>query len=341
MVSFAAVLLVLAVGTVGYWIIGGGNWSLAECGYLTVVVVTTLGLETLDGYKDQPYARGFTAVLLLTGIGTFLYFASTLTAFILESDLREVFRRKRMKRSIDALEDHVIVCGVGQTGQHVVRELIVTRTPFVAVDRDESHVETLLSEHPNAKLPYVVGDATDDDVLAEAGVERARAIVAALHDDQHNLYIVVTARQVNPRIRIVAKSIGIRAHDKLLKAGADSVVSTTQIGGSRLASEVLRPHVTEFLEEMLRKRDMDLRMEEVYVPPDSPLAGKRLRDAHIRAETNALVLAIRNSETGEYTYNPGPDVRLEGGSTLIVMLPIRQLKGLREGVASGFRYGDG
>lgn len=334
-VSFTALLFVITVGTIGYRVLGDGNWSWLECAYMTVNVITTLGLDTLPGFGD-PLSRAFTILLLTSGIGTFLYFASSLTAFILESDLRDVFWRRRMQKQIDRLANHVIICGVGLTGRHVVREMQVTRTPFVAIDEDEAHLRSLMEGEDKHDFPYIIGDATEDEVLMAAGLERARALVAALHDDKQNLYVVLTARNVNPALRIVAKSVGRRAPDKLRRAGADSVVSTTEIGGTRLAAEVLRPHVTEFLEEMLRERHMQLRIEEVDVPPDSPIAGLRLRDAHIRSRSEALVLAIRDGATGKYAYNPGPDAVLSGGSTLIVLVPVEALETLRSDVRHGF-----
>lgn len=336
--SASAFLLVLAVGTAGYWALGHEQWGwdLVDCLYMTLVTVTTLGLESLHGFSQTPGTRLFTSVLLVLGIGTFLYFASSLTALILEGDLQHVFRRKRMQKQIDALGDHVIVCGIGQTGRNVVKELLATRTRFVAIDIDDAGLAQVAGREGSERFPFLVGDATDDEVLQAAGIERARALIAALTDDKDNLYVVVTARQANPRLRIVARAIGVRAPDKLRKAGADAVISTKYLGGMRLVNEVLRPHVTEFMEEMLRERHINLRMEEVVIPADSPVAGTTIREAHIRTRTGALVLAVRDMETREWAYNPGPDTRLTAGTMLIVMIPIDELPRLREGIARGF-----
>ena len=241
-----------------------------------------------------------------------------------------------MQKTIDALSDHIIVCGVGKTGLHVVQEFLAAERDFVAIDSDESHIVRVHQSTNGGRFPYLVGDATDDQTLALAGVERARALVAALRDDKDNLYVIVTARQANPRLRIVSRSIGSRAPDKLRKAGADAVVSTNYLGGMRLAGEVLRPHVTEFLEETLRERNMELRIEEVSIPAGSPIAGKTIRDADIRGQTDALVLAMRDQATGSYQYNPGPNALLPAGTTLIVLVPMASLKKLRAGMRSGF-----
>ncbi len=341
-VSFSALCVVIAFGTTGYYLLGHEQWGwdVVDCVYMTLVTVTTLGLESLRGFEQTPGTRIFTSVLLVMGIGTFLYFASSLTALILEGDLQEAFRKKRMQNVIDKLEDHVIVCGVGQTGRHVVKEMLATKTPFVAVDVSAENLAAAVGpDRDPARYPTLVGAATGDAALQRAGVGRAPALVAAWTDDKDNLYVVITAREANPRMRIVARAIGQRAPDKLRKAGADAVISTNYLGGMRLASEVLRPHVTEFMEEMLRERHINLRIEEVIVPPESPLVGMRLREAPIRAHTGALILAVRDIQTRNWDYNPGPDARLQSGTVLIVLLPVDALPKLRQGIADGFRRG--
>lgn len=333
-VSFTGVLVVLAFGTVGYSALGGDRWTLSECAFMTLETVTTLGLDALPGFDDVRFAREFTMLLLVLGIGTFLYFASSFTAYIFESDLQNVFKERHMLKEIAALSGHVIVCGSGETGGHVIRELRATGTQFVAIDTNEERLRKLEEEATHKKpLLKLVGDATEDRVLSEAGIARAKALVAALPDDKDNLYVVVTARQANPVLRIVAKGIGTRAADKLRKAGADAVVSTNQIGGLRMASEVVRPHVVEFLDEMLRERDKALRIEEVEIDERSPLAGKTLREARIRDHANALVLAVRDSARRTFLYNPGPDHVLTTGTTLIVLGPIAQMASLKDDIS--------
>ena len=331
-----ALAVVLLIGTLGYYILGAGRWDVIDCLYMTLVTVTTLGLESLPGFERTVGARLFTMILLVMGIGTFLYFVSALTAMILEGDLQHAFRRQRMQKDIDAMEDHVIVCGVGQTGRNVVHEMLHSRAEFVAIDIVEEHVRFPEGAKPEERYPYLVGDATNDDVLAKAGIARARALVAALTDDKDNLYVVITARQANPGMRIVARAIGDRAPDKLRKAGANAVISTNYLGGMRLANEVLRPHVTEFLEETLRSKGIDLVIEEVRVPHQSPLVGRTLAEARLRNHTGALVLAVRDISTREWIYSPGPDEKLKDGTLLIALLERSSLDTLRAGVENGF-----
>jgi voltage-gated potassium channel len=331
-----ALALVLLLGTLGYYVLGNGRWDLLDCLYMTLVTVTTLGLEALPGFERTEGARVFTMVLLVMGIGTFLYFVSSLTAMILEGDLQHAFRRKRMQKQIDAMKNHVIVCGVGRTGRKVVQEMLHSRADFVAIDSVEEHVWYGETAPKHERYPYIVGDATNDDVLAAAGVGRARALVAALTDDKDNLYVVITARQANAEMRIVARAIGDRAPDKLRKAGANTVISTNQLGGMRLANEVLRPHVTEFLEESLRSKGIDLLIEEVRIPHGSPLIGLSLAEAKLRNHSGALVLAVRDISTREWHYSPGPDAELKDGTLLIVLVERSGLESLRHGVANGF-----
>lgn len=332
-VAFGALLAVTAIGAVGFYVVGDGRWNLADCLYMAVITLTTVGYgEVLPGFESVPHARTFAMVLIVLGVGTFLYCASTLTAVLLEGDLRRALRKTRMRKRIESLSGHVIVCGIGSTGWHVVEELMATSTPLCAIDTDKERMDRLIEEHPH--VPYVVADATDDTTLVEAGVERARGVVAALPSDKDNLFVVVTARQANPGVRIVARGIELRAVEKLRKAGADAVVSPNYIGGMRMVSEMLRPHVVEFLDEMLRDKDKNLRIEEVEIVRGSPLSGQTLGGARFRQTADVLVLAVRDPSRG-YVYNPGPDHVLVEAAKLIVLGPAMAVVRLRESVARG------
>lgn len=315
-----ALVVALVIGTVGFWVIGGGRWDLFDCAYMTVISATTVGYgETLTGMDQVPAARVWAAVVILMGVGVFGFAASMLTAWVVASDLKLRFRNKRMRKMIDALDGHMIVCGVGSTGRHVVLELVATRTPVVAIDADPDKLESIAQEIAPAVVPYIVGDATDDHVLEQAGIARARGLVAALPDDKDNLYIVVSAHGINPAARIISRGHDLRVAEKLRKAGASSVVSPNYIGGMRLASEMLRPHVVEFLDEMLRDRDKNLRVEEVTVGQGCAAAFKSIREARLREATEALVLALRDRGHRGFAYNPGPDAVLEPGTILVVL----------------------
>jgi len=328
-------VIVVVVGAGGYHTIGDAHWTWGECIYFTIITLSTVGYgETLDGFENIELARGWTVGLIVLGSGTLLYFISTLTAFIVEGDLGGALRRNRMKAKMDKLSDHYIVCGAGSTGTHVVEEFLASHMPFCVVDTSEERLAALAERIGTDKFLYIVGDASDDEVLREAGIERAIGVVAALHEDKDNLFVTITASALNPKLRIVAKAVEVSARPKLMRAGAKAVVSPTQIGGLRMASEAIRPRVVEFLDLMLRDPKKNLRIEEVTIPDGSSLVGSALKDTEIRKKTRVLVIAVRSPE-GRYEYNPSPEEVLEKGSTLIVLAETAEMKRLRDGVQSG------
>ncbi len=324
---------VLTLGGLGYHQLGQGRWSLADCFYMTVITLSTVGYgEVLVGIESVPYGRLWTVGLILLGSGTLLYSVSTLTAIIVEGDLGGVLRSRRMQRKIEALTDHIIVCGAGTTGVHAIRELLSTKTPFVVLDRDEARLEELRDEH-GADILTIHGEAYDDGVLARAGIERARGVLVMLHDDRDNVYCTLTARSLNPKVRIISKAIDHSAAAKLGRAGADRVVSPNFIGGMRLVSEMLRPSVVEFLDTMLRGRD-GLRIEEIRVEPSAKVVGKRIDQTELNRQDNALVLAIR-SPKGDYRFKPPPSFQIEEGMAIVVLAPIDEVLRIRAGIHDG------
>lgn len=319
LVAAVAMLVIYAGGTLAYYLLGRGTWPLADCAYMTVITLTTAGFgEVLPNMDRVPYARFFTSVLLVGGAGVALYAVSILTTYLVEGEFMQSRRRKRMKKIVDAMTGHVIVCGAGGTGRHVVDELVATRWPFVVIDVSPANLARLQELHAN-QVAVIEGDATDDNVLAEAGIGRARGVVATLPDDKGNLFVVVTARGLNPSLRIVAKAVDAPAVRKLQAAGADAVVSVNAIGGLRMASEMIRPNVVGFLDKMVRDKDKQLRFEELTIPPLSPLVNTRLARSDIRKARNLLIVAARDPQTGEYTYSPGPDFVLLANMTLVVI----------------------
>ncbi len=327
-----AFLSAIAIGGYGYWFIGDGRWSLGECVYMAIVTLSTVGFsETLPDMAHVPGARPWTVALILLGSGSLLYFASTLTAIIVEGDLGGFFRRNRMHRSLEKVHDHVIVCGVGATGLHVVTELASSHTPFVVIDRDPAKIERL--EEEIGEFLYVVDEATQDHALQEAGIARARGVVAALTDDRDNLYVTIASRALNDKLRIVSKCVQDEAADKLRRAGADVIVSPALIGGMRMASEMIRPTVVQFLDNMLRDHRSNRRIEEVAVPRGSKLAGTTLAEADFRQFGGALVVAIRTHD-GEHVYNPPANHVLEPGQVLIVMATADSVDALRNYVSA-------
>ncbi|MEO0325618.1 MAG: potassium channel protein [Myxococcota bacterium] len=323
---------VLALGSTLYYQLGEGRWSFFDCFYMTVITLSTVGFgETLEGMNDVPEARLVTLLLIVAGSGTLLYLVSTVTAMIVEGDLQGMLRAQRMQQRIDKLEAHIVVCGVGNTGEHVVKELLEVGEPFVIIEANAQRVQ-LLAQDLGQELLHVVGDATDDHSLTAAGIARAKGVIAALHDDKDNLFVTISARHLNPSARIVAKAVEASTEPKLARAGADAIVSPNFMGGLRLVSEMIRPAAVQFLDRMLRT-DRSLRIEDVVIPEGSNLVGHTLADAAIR-ETGALVLAVQQPNGGEYIYNPQGDLRLEAGGTLIVIAPQEDLARLQHGLVA-------
>lgn len=323
--------VLLLVGGGAYWLLGHGRWSYGECVYMTTITVTTVGFGELPHMVDVPGARVLTGFVAAFGVGVVAYAQGNVTVLVFEGAFGEAYRKRKMENAIKKLRGHVVVAGAGATGRHVIEELHATGTEFVVIDQNEHHVRRISEELCDGQMLFVLGDATDDHALASAGVRRASGVVACLTDDRDNVFVTLSARSLNPNARIVSKVIEDPTEAKMLKAGASSVVSPNQIGGRRIASELLRPTVNEFFDQMFRDT-RTLRLEEVTVPIDSSFAGKALRDTPIRKETRLLVIAVKRGKE-EFVYNPEPDLVIDVGSTLIVMGEVASVLKLRKLVA--------
>lgn len=313
--SSLLMVAIFAVGVAGYKFFAPET-SFLDAIYMTVITLTTVGYGEIVDLSTHPAGRVFTMILLFFGVGTFLYVFSSLTGFIVEGNLEHLFWRRKMQKSIDAMKDHFIVCGGGYTGRHIVKELAMTGRDFVLIEGDEGHVVDA-EEFAGTKLHVVIGDATDDDELRRAGIERASGLFACVSNDKDNLIVTVSARLLNPQIRIVSRCMDEAVEEKIRRAGADVVISPNLIGGLRMASAMVRPTVVTFLDVMLRDRDR-LRVEESTVAAGSKLDGKSVADLRAIHPADALLIALRGTD-GDWTYNPDDAVRLEPSVTLIYM----------------------
>lgn len=311
-----AVLAVFAVGVAGYTIIGHGKHRFLDSLYMTVITLTTVGYGEIIPMDNNPAGRIFTMVLILFGMGILVYFASTITAFFVEGQLEHVFWRKRMRQAIAELKGHLIVCGAGVVAGHFIDEMMSVRRQVVAI---VPQATALPPRSTTQELLYVAGDASDEEVLEEAGIGRAAGLVAALEADRDNVLVILTARQANPALRIVAMLVDDRNEPKLRRAGADAVVSPFRIGGMRMASEMIRPMVVTFLDKMLRDRDRNLRVEELRVGRGSPAIGKTIAELDVNAMPGLLLLALLEPVTATWSFKPDQRTRLAEGATLIVM----------------------
>ncbi len=334
---FAGLLIgsLFAIGVFGYKWLGGPQHTWMQAVYMTANVLTTTGFREAIDIADNPTAMLFTVVMLFIGAGSVVYAISIITAFVIEGDLTQGFRRHRMRRAVKEMSGHYIVCGAGATGYAVIAELVKTQRAVVALEVEPARVSRV--EHDFPDVPVLQADFTDDQVLLQAGVNRAEGIVICTTIDKDSLVTTVTARQLNPAIRIIARAANERSMVRLRQAGADGVVSPALIGGMRMASELIRPSVVSFLDMMLRDTDRNLRIEEVVVPDNSPVVGMTLLQLNTHDRANCLLLAIKDPLTGDYRYNPPDSHRIVPGLVLIVMGDPAGVNVLRTtcGVANG------
>ncbi len=298
--------LVLVVGTAGYLLLGFG---FLDALYQTVTTVATVGFREVQPLDTA--GKVFTMALILFGVGATLYAFSVLIETLLEGRLNELLGRRRMNRAIGAMDDHVIICGWGRVGRSIAAEVAEAGRALVVIDHDGER----LADCPH---PSVLGDATEDEVLLAARVERAASLVAAVDRDAANSFIVLSARALRPDLFLVARVRSTDAEAKMRRAGADRVVNPQHIGGSRMAAFVLRPHVAEFLDVVMHEGNLELCLEELVVAAGSDVAGGTIAESHLRSRTGALVLAVRDGD-GTFRSNPPPDTRFEPGQVVIAI----------------------
>ena len=320
---FRGLVLLNAVtiaGTAAYTALG---LSLLDAFYQTVITVSTVGYEAVGDDQSTEYMV-VTIFVILGGVGTAFYTLGLLLETLVEGRLTDTLWRRRMDRRIAEMSGHTIVCGWGRVGRTIAMDLANAGNEVVIIDQDPSRVDDL-------EIPHIIGDATSDDVLDHAGISRAQALVAALDNDAANLYVTLASRQMAPDLFIVARAHIDSAQPKLTQAGANRVVNPQHIGGERMAAMILQPSVADFLDVVMHDESLEFRLEEVEVDHDSHVAGRTLRDAHLRDQTGALVLAMRAADRTWRT-NPGPDTTITAGDILIAIGTPEQLAALRSAV---------
>ncbi len=285
---------------------------------MTIITLTTVGYREVHELSSRGMI--FTIVLLMVGVGTFLYALSAGAKIILEGELQELFGRKRLEKKIKELKGHYIVCGYGRMGKIICRELKAKNVPFVAIERNGDFLNNRSDE-----LLGISGDATNDDTLMEAGIERAKGLISVLPNDALNLYVVLSARELNPNLHIVARAGEEGSENKLLRAGADKVVSPYHIGGLRIAHTILRPAVVDFIEFATKTGNIELQMEEVTISEGSRMENKSLDQCGIGRELGIIIVGIKR-HTGEMRFNPTSRSTIKAGDTLIALGEISKLK---------------
>ncbi len=328
-IALVALQVVMLMGTLGYRFLGGDKYSWVDCFYMTFITIASIGFSEIVDVSHYEYGRLFTVFIAISGITMMGYVLSSFTAFMLESDLNLEWRRGKMRQKLAKMEGHYIVCGVGRVGGNIVNELTMTGRHCVLIDQDMQHIDNCLAKHP--ELLYLQGDATDNDILLAAGITKARGVFAVAQDDSQNLVISLSAKQLNPGLRVVARCHEVKNVEKTLRAGADEIVSPDFTGGLRLVSAMVRPQVVSFLDDMLKSED-NLRMEEIVIPLG--FDSKQLSVIN-PVSRDFVVLAIRHNKA-DWVFNPHAEHTLHAGDVMMVMTTPQgrsRLEQLIQGVA--------
>ncbi|MGE5450104.1 MAG: potassium channel family protein [Methanomassiliicoccales archaeon] len=318
LIGVGGLLSVILLGTFGYRLITQGQASYLDCAYMTIITIASVGFGEIFDLSHNPTGRVFTMVLIVIGAIGYLYFVSSFTAFVVEANLLNEFRRRKMEKQLANLEDHFILCGAGVTGLHIIGEFVSTQRTIVVIDNDSKQCQWLWDEKSSPYLYVLEGDASSDDVQVLAGVKRAHGLIACTGEDKDNLVITLTARHLNPNLRIISRCRDAKMIPKIVASGADSVISPNLIGGLRMASEMVRPTAVTFLDIMLRDRGKNLRVEEIKVGSANHLIGKTFSQINFRNIAGLEPIAVE-SKSGQWLYNPGPETKLESGTKLIII----------------------
>ncbi len=308
----------LAGGVSGYVLIE--RWSVLESLYMTVITVTTVGLTEVR--ELSTWGRLFTVLLIIIGVGIWAYILASFSELLVEGELREYFSTRKLKKMINRVSDHTILCGYGRIGCIVAHELAGGNRPFLIIEKDPSMQE----EFEKSGYLYLIGDATNEEVLKEAGIHEARCLISALGSDADNVYTVLIARDLNPRLYIVGRGEDEMSEDKIIRAGADKVISPYLVGARGLAQAVMRPYVLNFIELASSTASMELAIEEIVVPENASIAGQTLKDARIRERFGLIIIGSRLN-TNDMEFNPNADYVIREGEVLIAM-------GKKEGLQS-------
>jgi voltage-gated potassium channel len=309
-IALIFILILIVIGTAGFYFIEG--WDVLESFYTTIMTLTTIG------YGDfVPRTRGgmlFTIMLVIFGVGTMLYTVGLVAQTMVEGRLMNLMGRGKMEKTIEKMTNHYIICGCGRIGMLIARELAAEKVPFVVIDNNPEAIQRIQEEG----FVFFRGDATHDKCLIGAGIKRARGIVCVLPSDAQNLYVILTGKELNPKIWILSRSEEEQSEHRLLRAGADRVMSPYTLGGSRMAMAILRPAMLDFIEITTRRQSLELRMDEMEICEGSPLIGKSLEESEIRQQYGLIIVAVKK-ESGKMIFNPVASYVIQSGDKLIAL----------------------
>lgn len=324
MTVFVAVLFFI-LGTTGYMAIEG--WGILDSAYMTAITLSTVGFLEVHDLSDG--GRLFTIFLIFTGVGYFLYLGGVFISSVVDGEIKSMLGRQRLDNKIKKLNNHYIVCGYGRIGRVLCKFVAEDTKDIVVVEQNEDLKDTLEKD----KIHYIIGDAGNEDVLEKAGIKRAKALVAALATDTANVFLVLTARQLNPDIYIMARAASPMVRKKLIVAGANQVESPYDIGGVSMGLKLLRPTVSNFLNTALSRESDAIQIEEAFVPEISDYAGKPLKDSGIRQNYNLIIIAIKET-SGHMVFAPHFETIIHPRDTLIVMGKTEDLKAFRRALGN-------
>jgi voltage-gated potassium channel len=316
-----AIVALLVIGTAGFVVIEG--YPIFDGFYMSLMTITTVGY--MEVHPLGTAGRVFNSFLIFFGVTTLLLSIGAMTQTTIELELGGYFPKRRMKRMIENLKDHYIVCGFGRVGRGAAAELKRSGVPFIIIDRSETKVDRAMRDGLLAAL----GDATLDPTLREVGIAKARGLIAALATDADNLFLTISAKTLNPTLNVATRVVEEEAEAKFRRAGADAVFATYTITGSRLAQSILRPHVVHFLEVATMDSGLKVSIEQVRVGESSEFVSKSLRQIQLRREVGVIVLAIRRA-SGDMLFNPDPEAEIRAGDYLIAMGTEDQLAKMNE-----------
>ena len=313
---------VILSGTAGYMLIGGPEWGFLDSLFQTVTTISTVGFQEVHPLNS--YERIFTIILILSGVGTLTYGATTLIAMAIEGQFKRAFGRTRMERTLSTIKNHHIICGFGRMGQHVCKELKKAKASFVVVENDES----LLRDLEEQGYLFIQGDATDEAVLEKAQIDTASNLISLVSTDADNVFICLTASELNPNLQILTRALDERSESKLKKAGAAKVFLPYRMGGNRIVQAILKPTVHDFIEVATKDiGKQNLRMEEIEIKDGSKLQGVTLRNSNIRRDFGLIIIAIQRK--GDLIFNPNPETVILANDKLLTMGKSGDLKKLR------------
>lgn len=318
--SLLILIILIGGGTTGYTLIEG--WTAFESLYMTIITLATVGYKEV--YDLSFNGKVFTIVLIVCGTGVLAYAIGSMLQFMVEGQLHRLLGRKKLQKQISSLKEHYIVCGYGRIGRMLCRELASKPVPVIVVEQEQERCLQLEEEG----LLFVQGDATNDDVLEKAGIRQAKGLITVVTSDSANVFITLTARGINPDLFILARASEDSAHLKLMRAGANKVVSPYKIGASRIAQAILRPSVLDFIDIAIGRENIELQLEEIRVSPGSNLVGKNLLNSGIRKNLGLIIVGIKKNQ--QMLFNPNPDIEIGANDILIALGKSPDIKNLEK-----------